>query len=347
MSTNESHQEETDVDLSASRAEAFQLLADVVAQNSDGRDLTASQARLQMKRKSYGGFNPKDLGFARFRDFLSEAAKEGYVVVDDTRPGDYTLSPPTRPSGGAGQTARIRPDLWRAFLDWSHDLQRVYDIERDQATMLPVEPAPLEPQKFRELRLRLQENPAAFVTIEPIDMQTQLGWMREFADKVSDLRLKSLLRSSLASDKPAKLFSAVLREIPDKQLNWRNTQRARVRSFIEEWRDSAPTVQPIRIDTDREMAVRDTSSTEKARTALHTRADVGDLLSLVNDLAIATKTARTGTYTSITGSSVLSQAKGSVADLNSLRTLLHAAIDRMSLEELKDISIPIGYLFED
>jgi len=348
MSTNESHQEETDLDLSASPVEAFQLLADVVAQNSDGRDLTASQARLQMRRKSYGGFNLKDLGFARFRDFLSEAAKEGYVVVDDTRPGDYTLSLPAQPSGRAGQTARIRPDLWRAFLDWSHDLQRVYDIERDQATMLPVEPAPLEPQKFRELRQRIKANPGVFVTIEPIDMQTQLGWMREFAEKVSDSRIKSLLKSALASEKPAKLFSAVLREIPDEQINWRNTLRVHARSFIEEWRDAIPTAQPIRIDTDREMAARDESSTDNARSAVHTRGDVGDLLSLVTDLAIATtKTARTSQYTSPAGSSALPQTRKNTADLNSLRALLHAAIDRMSLEELKDISVPIGYLFED
>lgn len=345
MSANESHQEESDVDLSASRTEAFQLLADVVAQNSIGRDLTASQARLQMRRKSYGGFNLQDLGFSRFRDFLSEAAKEGYVVVDDTRPGDYTLSLPTRSPGRADQTARIRSDLWRAFLDWSHDLQRIYDIERDQATMLPGEPAPLEPAKFRDLRLRIQANPTMFITIDPVDMQIQLGWMREFAEEVSDPRIKSLLKSALASEKPAKLFSAVLREIPDEQINWRSALRSRVRSYIEEWRDAAPTAQPIRIDIDLEAA-KATSSAESQRA--QTRGDASDWLSLVNDLTIATtKTARPRPYTRLAASSVLPQAKGNMADLNSLRALLHGAIDRMSLEELKDISIPIGSLFED
>jgi Uncharacterised protein family (UPF0158) len=226
MPTSEPQATSAETGVANQRIEAFMLLADIVAQSASGRQLTASQARIQMKRRSYGGFSPEALGYAKFRDFLLQAAKR--------------------------------------------------------------KPAPLEPAMFRETRARLQDESGNFIAIEPIAMGTQLEWRREFVASVADSRVRALLESALASEKPAKVFGAILREVPEEQARWRAIQRAHVRPFVERWRDSSPTAVPIRIDplprTTGPSSV-DDGSPSQPPAHFHARSDqLDDLLSIVSTL---------------------------------------------------------------
>ena len=79
------------------KSQAFSVLVDAVRELGEaGTVPTASQVRLAMKRRTYGGFDPGKLGYKRFRDFLSEAASENLIDLDEDRPGDGAALRPDR-----------------------------------------------------------------------------------------------------------------------------------------------------------------------------------------------------------------------------------------------------------
>jgi hypothetical protein len=151
------------------------------------------------------------------------------IELDTSRQGDIAVSLPGMWKDWYGQAPAIREDLWRAFIDWSQGVARYYDTVTKQAVMLPKIPALLEPEQFRELRHRLEVEPDRFIAIEPIPMETQVGWMREFAASRSDVVLRDLLTRALAGDKPEKLFVTVLRNDPQELHLWHQELRRRVR----------------------------------------------------------------------------------------------------------------------
>src|ERR1700722_2680160 len=59
-----------------------------------GRVPTASQVRSRLGHITAGRFDPKDIGFSRFRDFLDFAESAGSITVDHARVGDVTVSLP-------------------------------------------------------------------------------------------------------------------------------------------------------------------------------------------------------------------------------------------------------------
>jgi len=330
---------------SSSVDEAFQLLAAVVAEHTDKeRPLTASQAFVRMRRKSFGGFDLKDFGYSRFRDFLAEASQAGYVVIDDSRPGDlallaaesHTKQEPVKP---------VRPDLWKAFTDWTPGLVRLYDIDQDRVLVVPADPAPLEPVRFKEIRERRETSPESFATIKPVELHDQLEWMRKFAEAVHDLKIRELLESALASEKPVKLFRAVLRDFPEYQKRWRNSFSSQVRIEIERWRDTVQTPTPVRIDREVEARTR-TRQSPLAQLGPSSRSENPDsthIQFVIKNRGVSSYSDLLAWVTAAQKSRVISDSP----DVVTLRSLLHAAIERMPAEELRNLRIPVGYLFEE
>lgn len=347
MSSGDAEQSSLKSQLPQATQEAFQLLADTVAEHADtDRPLTASGAYLQMRRKSFGGFDLEAFGYRRFRDFLAQAAQAGYVTIDDSHQGDLTLRA-VESHEKVESIKPIRPDLWKAFTDWTPGLVRLYDIAEDQVLMTPAEPVPLEPVRFKEIRDRREKSPENFVVISPIELQEQLEWMHKFSETVQDQQIKQLLETALASEKPHKLFRAVLRDATDYQKKWRNVFSSRVRAVIERWRDIVPTSNPIRIDRQVDnrtqiipsnLMLTQPSSLPRGENADPARPQVnarGRGVSTYSDLL---------TLVTVTHKS---RGTSEPTDVAMLRSLLHAAIDRMPAEELRNLRLPVGYLFEE
>ena len=346
MSTDDAEQSSPQASTSQAVQEAFQLLADTIAEHDDiERPLTASGAYLQMRRKSFGGFDLKTFGYRRFRDFLAEATRAGYVAVDDSHQGDLILHV-VESQKKVAPIKPIRPDLWKAFTDWTPGLVRLYDIAQDQVLTTPAEPAPLEPARFKEIRDLRERSPGNFAVISQVELHEQLEWMREFAETVQDLKIRHLLESALASEKPNKLFRAVLRDAPEYQRRWRNIFSSHVRSEIERWRDTVPTSKPIRIDrqVDNESLARPSILTQQSPPSPRgDSTDAARVQQIVRNRGVSTYS---DLLTWVTAAHKSRSASDST-DVAMLRSLLHAAIDRMPAEELRNLRLPVGYLFEE
>src|SRR5215475_2121389 len=220
------------------RTQAFKVLVGAVEALASrlSRWPTASEVRLEIKRQTYGGFDSSGLGYKRFRDFLVDASDRGYIEVDTERSGDFAISVPIGRQDAAEAERPVRPDLWKAFVDWTPDLLRFYDLQNDQAVMIPEKPAPFEPERFRVFRDRLKSEPEAFVPIKVIAVHEQLTWMKRFAADVSDPGLRKLLDAAFENEKPVKSFLTVLRAAaPDQLQRWYGVLRQEVRRVIEQW----------------------------------------------------------------------------------------------------------------
>ncbi|GAA0597467.1 UPF0158 family protein [Actinomadura livida] len=317
------------------KTEAFQALVSAVTSLSSTEGApTASEVRLELRRITYNGFNLNALGYRRFRDFLTEAEQYGYINIDRARPGDYSLSLAGEPLPDAEPVREIRSDLWRAFIDWTPGKLRFYDIVEDKAIVIPETPAPLEPERFRDARERIGLEPSKFIPISHITLSTQLDWMRQFSIECNDARLRDIFDSALAGDKPAKLFHAVLREVPEQRLRWRRILLQRVRAEVEKWREGNDEIKGLRIDRTPTHA---DNPTERTVGEISSQSEKG-FVHLVSQLAAGSK---------VKGSAGGKGPISSPSDVETLRSMLHGAIDRMPIEELKAIRLPIGYLLQD
>jgi hypothetical protein len=216
-------------------------------------------------------------------------------------------------------------------------MARYFDTELDRAVTLPREPAPLEPQRFQELRCRIEADPDKFVVIEPITMRMQLEWMQEFAATTSNVSLRALLAKALAGDKPAKHFTAVLREAPEELYRWRGELASRARLHIDRWRASSPALTEVSIDR--------TDPPLEGSTRQHYDFDDRERSTRVRDFS-ALISAFKGSTVRIAPDVIHNWTRKATDSDKEIRSRLHAAIDKMPLEELKAITIPIGYLFE-
>ncbi|MGY3520376.1 hypothetical protein ACVMYR_29185 [Micromonospora sp. PTRAS2] len=320
------------------RAEAFAVLAEAVeGLTADGvRPPTASEVRLEMKRRTYGGFDPNLVGFKRFRDFLMAAASEGHIGLDTSRAGDMAVLRATDADSPREPIYFVRTDLWRAFVDWDTRMLRVYDRAAGKARMIPKIPAPFEPQRYKDLRHRLEHEPAAFIEIEPVGMPTQLAWMREYVEKLRDSEFQSLLSAALDSEKPLKLFVDILRTDPEQLTRWHRELGLKVRQVVEKWRDSVAVDEQIDIER-RQPGPKETQQAPQVhhghRQEERTAAAV-DFLKLLKARRFPTPAVEISPDDALT-------------DGAELRARLHLAIDRMPLTELKMLRVPVGYLFED
>ncbi|WP_299928974.1 UPF0158 family protein [uncultured Nocardioides sp.] len=318
-------------------ADALKVLETAVASRTVGdRAPTASEVRIAMKQLTYDGFDPKALGFQRFRDFLALAEAEGLVTLHTDRPGDLLVSV----RGGAARPkghVRVRRDLWRAVLDWAPDVDHYLDLEQDRVLTLPTKPVPLEPVKFSQVRGRVDEGDPTLVLVPAVPIRTQIGWMERFATALDDEQLRSLLVGALHGDKPAKLFSTVLRNEPAAQDRWQQSLATNVLAHLQKWKDDDPGLADVRIVTEGSPPA-SAKAHETAATAA-AAAPARALVDAAGSIILTMQSHRSP-------SSRSRRRSGSEAE-EQLRNLLHQAIDRMPEEELRVLRIPVGYLLED
>lgn len=324
-----------------SRAQAFDVLVAAVSEVRErrGRPATASEVRVAMRQRTYGGFDPPALGFPRFRDFLDEAEQLGHVRIDRARPGDVALVLPEE-SEAADPVPMVRPDLWRAFADWTPGQLRLYDSAEDRVHVIPEQPVPLEPERFGEVRRRLAADPSAFVPVTPVPRQRQIGWMREFADSVGDKQSRLLLRSALDGEKPAKLFLSTLRQSPPLLARWRQEHRARVREEILRWREHR-VPEGVSVTVDRQEEPEDEGSRGPAR-ELSASWGSAQLTLWAREPARLWPRSDHWHFAPTLGGD-----HGRESPDAALRALVHAAVDRMPVEELRALRLPVGYLVGD
>ncbi|MFE2599973.1 UPF0158 family protein [Streptomyces sp. NPDC059396] len=319
------------------KAAAFNVLADAIASLSQAgaSPVTGSAVRLEMGRRTYGGFDPKRVGYKRFRDFLDDAEARGYVEIDRDRPGDVSVAIPGV-SAEADSTARMRSGLWKAFADWNPRTSRFYVLNEDRVVTLPTEPAPLEPTRYAELRTKISENPSAFVEIKPISRQQQLDWMRDFALLVTDPEVSRVLTEALKSEHPARYFVVILRSFPNLLNRWHNTLRERVYTEALKWRDSDSRLTSVQIDqvplSAQPAVSQQPEEVVAARVSNRRVAEIPQKHTHDRDVVQF-----------FTGQA----SKSVVYAGTTLRQRLHEAIERMPESELRKICIPVGYLFEE
>jgi hypothetical protein len=282
---------------------AFELLRDVVGEHFErGRLCHAAGLKPAMQAKA-PDFHESRLGFSSFREFLRVAEVQGVVKVQAAPTGpDVVVLPMSATSDPRAADSlldqhgsfRIRGDLWRAFFDWTPGFIRVYDRANDEAVVLPAKPNPFQTAEQNQLREELEQQPDRFVSIDPIDINVQLGWMNEFVAELSDPGLQQIFGVALASDRPIAGFTRAVRTDPRLARMWQRRRVEKVRAEIEQWseahgldirteeRPEAPKPTPSVPERERDL---DEGSGEVAalRDRLHTAIDrmtYGDLLRL-------------------------------------------------------------------
>lgn len=226
-------------------ADAIDLLKKVVIDyGTSGRRTLAAGVKAEMQRRGPGGFDERGLGFETFREFLLQAERAGAVVLE--REGPHTaIYLAGRASNTADQLVgskrrpRVRPDLWSAFTDWKADWVRAWDKTEREAIMLPPQEATGRARPAHDaIRQALSQTPDRFVRIDPISRETQLKWMREFAEQQDDRQAQLLLEFGLTTERPTQSFSQLARTQPGLYAAWLDTRTARVIDEVEAWRAS-------------------------------------------------------------------------------------------------------------
>jgi hypothetical protein len=318
-------------DAEVSLVDAHAVLVQAVAEATQGGNPpTASAVRLALKRLTYNGFDHRKLGFKRFRDFLQRAADAGVIEVHE-RPGDVVVAlhgenPPVM------RRTRVRRDLWKAALNWSSKEVHYLDLENDRVATLPVQPVPLEPERFALVRERLRASDESLVKIPTIDIHTQLRWMQHFVDGLDDKGLRSLLEGALAGDKPARLFAAVLRNEPNAQDLWYEALASHVLAHLQQWKESEARLAKVEVlSASGQVRVTGAEPNVFAAGGRSLVDAAGSIVEAVTALQQNPSRSRRS----------LASPEGQ------LRMLLHRAIDRMPEEELRRIRVPVGFLIED
>jgi hypothetical protein len=282
--------------------EALESLARTVERfHREGRIATAAGVKARMRSATHRDFDEVALGFATFRAFLKDAEGRRVVTLHKgaqdilvTPPG-LTVPPepiarlPERlPSAqghfgvDANDARRIRADLWKAFIDWSPGLQRLFDREEGRAFTLPTLPSPNEPSSQRARREVVARSPERFLGIEHIPFDDQLGWMHDFAGRQPP-PIREQLQVALGSHKPVRDFTAQVRQVPALASAWNALRVQRVGEVIEKWaRASAveleiwqsPAPQPGASTYPPSHRARSADDDDRLRSALHRAIDI-------------------------------------------------------------------------
>ncbi len=139
---------------------------------------------------------------------------------------------------------RLRPDLWRAFLDSVSHVDLVYNPETD---------------RVERSELTQATNP---VSIPRIDAETQQTWMREFSERYSAMS-REILERLLAEPRWFDAFPQYLkRSRPDLIRVWAQERLFRVRAALERWKSQSELEQLCIFDAPREIESETASRTE-------------------------------------------------------------------------------------
>jgi hypothetical protein len=323
------------------RREAANVLVNAIADlmSSSGRQPTASEVRIKLRDLTHDGFDPKRLGFVRFRDFLDYAERYGTITLDRGRPGDISVGLANFEPAQTAASRTMRRDLWHAFLKWSNDF-RFYDRTTDSIKNVPREVAPLEPVHFAQLRTAVNDEPERYVAITPIDRDTQIGWMHTFADEVPDAEVKRALLVALGSTNAAGEFVTALKSYPTELRRWYDYLTKHVQKTIESWLSQSE----LEVDIWKQNEVESPQLTEGQSStdaeALTAEAAKTNLRSWLRHGRVE------GAWSTRPTASRTTDVRLEVKSVEQLRQVLHSAIDRMPADQLRLLSIPLGYLID-
>jgi hypothetical protein len=230
----------------------FALLRKIVDEViTAGRQPVAAGLKPRLQALSNGDFSEARLGFPSFKYFL-EAAEEAGVVELTRTPFDVVALPSKRSdsvvtdveAGGASQPQtlngkRIRPDLWRAWVEWSPSLKRFFELSSGRVVFLVDGRAEDEPQSLSSLRQQIAESPERYIPIAPISSETTVYAMRAFAASWDDSTEREAMLAALRPSVPEKAavdFTRFLRVHNRIAAAWHLTRLAQVAESIDEWR---------------------------------------------------------------------------------------------------------------
>ncbi len=293
------------------REDAYRTLLESVKQLSVASRVTVAAAvKPRMKRLDPNFDEKLMLGFPSFKSFLDSARARGLIDLRPTPGGDLMILLP-QPKAATSQSPtessrrRIRSDLWTAFVDWSQGYLRLYDRDTSKAHVISHAPTALDPDVW--IRQQLQITPDRFIAIEPIGRDVQDGWMREFTEGLDNAPgARQLLAEALGS--PAR-FQAFVQTIHTLGLthSWHSWRLSKVGTHIDEWAAR----NNVMIDAFETPApLRAAPSLSEGLTSIQATAQVGE-----------------GEF-----------------DLETVRTTMHRAIDKMGLADLLRLPIPAEHL---
>ncbi len=222
-------------------AEALDLLRESVRELiATKRRTTAAAVSLQMRRSSKT-FTPAATGFGTFRDFLRFAEGVGAVALLPPVPGGdmevlsaSAVGPSTELSPPTPSPRPVRRDLWQAFVDWSPQWQRAYDVHTGRVVTLPTD-ANSNDDSTSQSRQAWHEDPARFHRIVPLSRGDQLKWMRDFVSRLPAGAERDQLTGALADEHPLSAFTGAIRALPALQRAWRRNLTDQVTAAITRW----------------------------------------------------------------------------------------------------------------
>lgn len=242
--------------------EAFDLLLVVIEDSiRRGRRPLAATLKQRMFDQTHGGFLEERLGFSTFGRFLQAAEARGIVTLRRTPLNEIVVMPAgavessaqDQPEGRFERSSRaeraaspVPSDLWRAFVDWTPGLKRVYHRPSRRAVMFPVAQIPLEKPEDTDARSAWKAHPEEYVEIVPISMEKHLEWMHAFAQSVTEPAAQAALQGALASGRALGAFSIAVRA-PHLWRDWRAFRLDRVVEVIERWGADYQIEDPLRV----------------------------------------------------------------------------------------------------
>jgi len=230
-------------DREAALQASFDELTKIVRERfREGRSTVAAALKAELQTRFGGRFNQAAIGYDSFRDLLKDAEARQLIRLRTASGGDLEALPPEVPAQQAAPSTAIaeagtyiRPDVWRAFVDWRQNWTRVYDLERDRAVMFPATPSPFDATEWIEMRQSSTEHPDRYKAIEPIAMDVQLRWMREFVDAIPEDAAREQLRAALDTQKPFGTFARAAQSLPDVKTRWNRAREERVLALVRAW----------------------------------------------------------------------------------------------------------------
>lgn len=234
---------------SAGNTYYFALLRTIIDDlKASGRKSFAAGLKPRLQSLSNGEFAEGRLGFPTFKAFLEAAERAGVVELQRT-PSDLLVLPRDSKGDGGGDRApasrepvapgkRIRPDLWRAWIEWSQALKRYYDRSTDTVVFLVDSPNSVPATEPDDARRRVLEDPERFLEIPPVSVKATLEAMRAFAETWPNPTDREAMERALTLPEPERAaaeFTRLLRFRPPVAGAWHLTRMRQVAAAIEEW----------------------------------------------------------------------------------------------------------------
>jgi hypothetical protein len=219
------------------QAKAFGWLK-AALEASPRRASIAAGLKPRIQAISEGQYSDTAFGYGSFRELLKDAASAGIVSLGQTPGGDLDVQLQGEAafySTEISPGSQIRPDLWRAAIDWTPALIRYFDRTLGRAVMFPALPfSAADDDSWAEQRKLVANEPSRFVAIDPISEATTLAFMRSFATTREGDGQKRLL-GALDGSNPASAFTREIRLTPGLAQVWHISRARQVAEHLAEW----------------------------------------------------------------------------------------------------------------